>query len=565
MAFDAREKNVGKLLNDTIYIIPRNQRRYVWDKRNWEELFDDIRLVADGVAVSHFIGSIVLKKETEENGLERYTIIDGQQRIITLTILLATLLRKLNSLGMKQEFQGTIKYLLAVDRKANKKHIVSSEYHQALQGLVKSIIDEDSACAQMQTLSQMITGLGRVVKKDDEIKKCFLFFDSKLDEYCGEDKKEKLQKFQTALLDVNYVEISANTDEDAYTIFEILNARGIELEDYELLKNFIMRYIQPEDARDDAKKIWEEIEDALGEGIKKFIYHYAIHKFDYRTKAKSRDADKPYKVIQKQCPKEQVKGLLADLRCKAEFYKAFLYPHKLTSDDGFSEFELRNFALLRKYKNEQCRPLLMTLMEQKEKQNIADREYEKLLDFLYKYFTIYKIIGNENSNNVTEVYYKYAYLLEQNINAEVIEQFKKALQAKKPNREQFDAEFQTIGWSHHHGVFEGEENKTKAQLILEIVEKIKSGDMYLSDFTIEHILDDADSVNNGIIGNLLPLEENLNKRCVGLTLEQKMEVYKLSSFKTTRDFVERYKNQEFDPKKRSYYLGELLYKNIIGE
>ena len=82
---------VDKLLNDAIYCIPRNQRRYVWSTQNWTDLYDDIELVVDKVAESHFIGSIVLKDEGKEDGLSKYTVIDGQQRIITLTLFLSAI------------------------------------------------------------------------------------------------------------------------------------------------------------------------------------------------------------------------------------------------------------------------------------------------------------------------------------------------------------------------------------------------------------------------------------------------------------------------------------------
>lgn len=95
MAFEAKEKAVDKLLNDSIYYIPRNLRRYVWTQDNWNDLYDDILLVADGIASSHFIGSIVLKDEGKDEGLSKYTVIDGQQRILTLTIFLLAMRKAL--------------------------------------------------------------------------------------------------------------------------------------------------------------------------------------------------------------------------------------------------------------------------------------------------------------------------------------------------------------------------------------------------------------------------------------------------------------------------------------
>lgn len=92
MSFEAKERAVDKLLNDSIYYIPRNQRRYVWSVDNWNDMYDDVLLVADGIASSHFIGSIVLKDEGKDDGLSKYTVIDGQQRILSLTIFLVAIM-----------------------------------------------------------------------------------------------------------------------------------------------------------------------------------------------------------------------------------------------------------------------------------------------------------------------------------------------------------------------------------------------------------------------------------------------------------------------------------------
>ena len=67
------------------------------------------------------------------------------------------------------------------------------------------------------------------------------------------------------------VSIISSTEEDSYTIFEILNARGQELEQHELLKNYIMRYIDPIENRDMAKEKWEIMEKELGKYFKRFF------------------------------------------------------------------------------------------------------------------------------------------------------------------------------------------------------------------------------------------------------------------------------------------------------
>ena len=59
MGFKAEQKTISKLLNDSIYYIPINQRKYVWERENWADMFNDLSLSAEG-ETPHFLGSVVL-------------------------------------------------------------------------------------------------------------------------------------------------------------------------------------------------------------------------------------------------------------------------------------------------------------------------------------------------------------------------------------------------------------------------------------------------------------------------------------------------------------------------
>lgn len=83
MSFEAKDYPISDILNKVVFDIPRNQRRYVWKKSSWQDLFEDV-LFSITEEKPHFIGSIVLKKGSKKDGLSYYTIIDGQQRLTSL-------------------------------------------------------------------------------------------------------------------------------------------------------------------------------------------------------------------------------------------------------------------------------------------------------------------------------------------------------------------------------------------------------------------------------------------------------------------------------------------------
>lgn len=102
MSFEAHDYPAYQLFTRRCYGTPRNQRQYVWNRRNWQELFDDVILVATQKEPTHFIGSIVLYREKDrKNGVSYFTIVDGQQRIGTLI----QNARKSNSENSEPDFQ----------------------------------------------------------------------------------------------------------------------------------------------------------------------------------------------------------------------------------------------------------------------------------------------------------------------------------------------------------------------------------------------------------------------------------------------------------------------------
>lgn len=551
MGFEAKEKAVDKLLNDAIYYIPRNQRRYVWTSSNWTDLYEDILLVADKVADSHFIGSIVLKDEGKEDGLSKYTVIDGQQRILTLTIFLISIMFILKKRNLMADFGGTQKYLVAKDIKNNLREIVYPEYHLTLPNMVNTIMDMQQKDIEDLSISAFGNTCLISEKKDKVIVDAFKFFSGKLSPL----EDEKILQIRDALIGISYVNIISSTEEDSYTIFEILNARGLDLEDHELLKNYIMRYLQPIERRDDAKKIWEEIENSLGKNQKTFLRYYAIHKYNYNTDKKQ--GISVYKSIQKATKGRNVNLLLSDLRLKSQLYYKILFP----SNPNSSEYEI--FTFFKKNRVEQFRPLIMSLMHQKMLEKLSDELYEEMLKYLYKFFVCYKIIGEENSNKLSDIIYKYSYLIETEYSDSQIKDCIKALNEKLPTLESFINTFKNIGWSNHWGIYKDSKSKERCQLILEIIEKYVANREINMPVTIEHILPDCERIENAQIGNLFYLEENLNRLCASKPLEQKKYIYEKSSLTSPKGFVKRYRNKEFNPADRTVFLARLIYNNIL--
>lgn len=543
MSFDARESTIGKLLSDSIYRIPRNQRRYVWDEHNWGDLYNDIMLVTDGTATSHFLGSIVLKKEVAESGIDVFTVIDGQQRIITLTILISSVIYSLKKRDMTNDAIGTRKHIIATNNRGIEIEIVDPEHHRTLTNIAKKVARIDSTMSQTRSASSFAKEC-QVSEEDSLIVRAFIYFCSELEKI----DDIHLLSFRDALISTQYVDISSSSDEDLYTIFEILNARGLPLDDSDLLKNFIMRYIQPEKKRDDAKLQWLKIESLVGDSLNTFLRHYAIH----CCKFNSRDKD-VYKKIRDTTDPHEAQNLLDDLQRKSAYYRQFLYPSEASIGSPL-------FLYFKQHRVQVFRPLILSLMHRHELEEISDEEYSELLDFIYKFYVCYKVIGGLESNQLTDAITKYSYEIEANYYpGKTIDDWLSSFTDKLPTFESFQNSFSTLGWSHKHAIYKDMKHKEQCRVVLELLEQSQSGQNLVDDYTIEHIMPDSLEEQSASIGNLLLLEKHLNTRCKNLPLCDKIPIYLESRFSTTRSFAKHYSTHEFSIQGRRDYMAQMVF------
>lgn len=93
-------ETIRKLLGGMVkYVIPRYQRKYVWKKKHQQDLFEDLVFVYsqnnDENKISHFFSTFILERSGNINGIDYFTVIDGQQRLSTVSTILSVLCRLL--------------------------------------------------------------------------------------------------------------------------------------------------------------------------------------------------------------------------------------------------------------------------------------------------------------------------------------------------------------------------------------------------------------------------------------------------------------------------------------
>lgn len=222
------------------YAIPSYQRNYVWTREGqWAPLWDDLRTLAehsieDSDARSHFLGTIITKQIGTQGFTDRWSVVDGQQRLTTLQILMAAVRSAFRDRGLDQYASILTKSLVNPQdgtlRDSDKYKIQhkSSDY----QGF--SEIIEDSVEGDVPT--------ERDRRRLDE---CHAYFKTAVSEWLAAESDTTCERraealTQTILLKFYVVDIRLDRQENGHAIFEALNARAEPLTEWEKTKNYIL-------------------------------------------------------------------------------------------------------------------------------------------------------------------------------------------------------------------------------------------------------------------------------------------------------------------------------------
>ncbi len=555
MSFNADDKRVYDLLNDKEYIIPINQRKYIWNKNNWTELLDDIMLVFDEKKNDHFIGSIVLKKENINNGIRNhFSIIDGQQRISTLTVLLCAIGYLFAQNERKDLFDGLNKPLYVYDNRNNPHPIISKEANKTISDLVEDLF----FCVDQHFTSKMPLALfdefAAQHVHEKNIRDCFAFFYHALDDRFSSDM-DQLERFRSIVDDIRYIDIVAEEDEDAYTIFEILNARGQVLTDYELLCNYLLSHAA-KDQKDVAKQKLETIKQLLGKDIETFLKHYVTHKLGKKT---DKTENRPYKILVQYIKGKDTDNLLDDLSLKAQYYT------KIISFENSSDLEKKIFSFFKPRRQQQFRPLVLGMMHQKDLGNLSPEEYDEYLEFLYEFFICYHVIGEQTSNKIEDIVYGYSRKIENEFSESVLTDFKKSMIKRIPGEKAFKSSIKNIRFSNHWAAYSDNRKRENVRAIFEVIERELGYTGSFEGCTVEHCLLDSLSEEHAVIGNLMLLEGQINDACGSKNIASKCQYYEKSTLKLPSIVVKEIsEGKGFSIENRSNWIAETLYNYITN-
>lgn len=261
--------------SDFEYVIPPYQRPYAWTVDQASELFEDLHSFYQYEPdEEYFLGSIVLIKE---EGKPHSEVIDGQQRLTTLTILLAVLSNKLQG----DDRKALLQYILEPGNKF--------EGLESKPRLTVRSRDRDFFAAYVQGLKfdELFVMDEKALENESRlnIKRNSQLLDKYVSEKLGDDV-EQIERFTAFLLRKCYlVAVSTPNQKSAFRIFSVMNSRGLDLQPTDIIKADTIGMVELEAQREKYNERWEEMEVELGRSRFNDLFSY-IRMIHAKEKAK---------------------------------------------------------------------------------------------------------------------------------------------------------------------------------------------------------------------------------------------------------------------------------------
>lgn len=327
------------------FVIPVFQRKYVWKKKNWERLWDDLQALSEAPQKVHFMGSFVsVPYKTEPGVPPQFLVIDGQQRMITLVTLLAAIRDEAKAAG---------------DENLSKQIQTDYLIHQYLQGDLRYKVfprlrDRGAFFALVDEMPDGNDGSG--------ITEAYRFFRERMAECRPEDRPIYLRAlFAAATQQLAFVSITLDSEQNPWAIFETLNASGVPLKQSDLIRNHVFMHVPLREQDEFDERHWKAFEDQFEATdtvraieVADFCRHFLMRTGEYVRPEATYLAFQEDEAVKSLSP-EELTRLLAEY---ARYYCWLERPH--TAPDKVLQIEL---DLLKRLDITTTYPLMLHLLK----------------------------------------------------------------------------------------------------------------------------------------------------------------------------------------------------------
>lgn len=506
---------------DKKFIIPVYQRPYSWKKDNCSQLMKDLTDVYTNKYETHFFGAIVYV--TENNGIyNEYSIIDGQQRITTVSLLLLAIMDYVNA-NPQIDFRG-------VNSEKIKNVYLVDQYAAEEKKLKLKLVQNDDAA-----YDALLSGKSPI--ENNRVTANYNYFRGKLEKLTPEE----LAGLYNAITKLMIVSISLKLldGDNPQLIFESLNSTGLALESSDKVRNYVLMNMNNEMQGRFFHKYWKPLEELISrEEMNRFIRYY----LEVKTNTAVSEA-KIYGEFKRFSKANglSMDALLADMMEYAEYYKEINNPFREKAD------YTKVLKRINKLEVKTCVPLCLNLFKAHHDGNISTNDLCKALQLIENYL-VRREICDLPTNALNKVFIKLGGEIERDIangsktyyQAFCDELMKRSGKSRFPNNHDFEDKFSRYDLYNAKG--------TIRKYILERLENFDNREQVaveqlLDDetLTIEHIMPQTLTEDwKKALGKSGELTHTKYKDTIGnLTLTAYNSDYSNSPFLKKRDMKEK--------------------------
>ena len=552
MEVEAFSQKISNVLSKGKFIIPDYQREYDWDEDDINELLEDLEDVKP--EESYFIGHMVFEGKFTES---EFKVIDGQQRITTITILLSVIRDLFYAKELQNQGDGINNlYIFRKDINNNDFVVLENKMpYPILQSYVQSTPPNKDL-----TVKPIKSGEKKIMKAYDHFNALFK----------NKDEQE-LKNLRDKILNLEVIFVAASDKVDAHSIFMTLNATGKDLTPIDLIKNQIFSLYPKQPHIDEPNDTWKKIIDNIDEKGLKFFNNFWSSR--HKKISDSRVFKEFYKKIIK--GKVPIKGFLTQLLDDSVLYRKVTNP---VEDDWKKHNKYQIYLSLNAITNifsiEVANALLISLIREYENKTISQAYLLKALNAIEKFHFINNAICSNRSSGLDHFYSKYSRDLLNSIDKQskhiVIDSLIKSLDEKLPKKEQFKANFNS------KLLYTSKLTKQKKliQYVLNKIEfKKQRKNAQFFNMSIEHIYPENPKANVwkpidekfiSNIGNLALIDSSLNSKIGNIDFQKKKQVIiNESQVISTKEIFEQNNNwSEIEIDKRRDELLDYTFDDI---
>jgi len=553
------------------YIVLRFQREYSWSKEQIKELWDDI---ASSIRIEnrkeayheeYFIGALVLIGDDKSNVLQ---IVDGQQRLTTITIFLSVLCDRFAEIN-RSNLSNAIydNYIAGRDDDGNYYFKLENEtpkpfFQKSIQHIEKEKIFPRTN--EEKTLLSAYNDLYEFTSKNNLAK--HYDFGKKIND-------EEYEIILKAVRDqvVKYLKvifITVTEEEEAYTIFETLNARGMNLSFVDLIKNTLFKELNSTHPDDDAKTTWKDVRTIIssrqGVGtLETFMRHWWLSKYSY---VGAENVYKSFKKLWKSGALD-ARSFIKEFHADSQLYIQISAPIEEDFKQQEEKIIYSSLSALKIFGISQHRPFLLSLFKARKKGIVKYSDQKDILLFLESFHFKFNAVCSLRPSGIEASYSRAARDLQSATDRRkaknIIKVLKQRLSDRIPDEKTFIRKFGELKFYKGYT-----RDKRLIQYIFSTIERYKllTNELMPNNISIEHILSQSRSGKEvvGKIGNLLPLSQELNEKAENKALFEKLSIYQSSQYCLPREFAEEHA-AEWNERlihKRTEDLAKYCYKDV---